>query len=147
LSDVNSEDRTEGARRGPAPVAQPSHETAPSAPLRIIVVEDEMMIAMLLQDMLADLGHTVVGIATRLEQALDLARTADADLAILDVNLNGVDSFAVAQVLAERGLPFFFATGYGALGLEAPFQNALTLKKPFEIKDLSQTLQRLRAQS
>jgi DNA-binding NtrC family response regulator len=110
---------------------------------RVIIVDDEMMITMLLEEMLVTLGHTVVGIAGRLDSALDLARSAEADIAILDVNLNGEVSFPVAKVLAERGLPFMFATGYGALGLEAPFQNAVTLKKPFELKDLSQALERL----
>jgi DNA-binding response OmpR family regulator len=115
--------------------------------LRVIIIEDEMMIAMLLEDMLADLGHVVVGIATRVDAAIGLARTADADLAILDVNLNGEASFPVAQALADRGLPFFFATGYGAMGLEDPFQDVPTLKKPFELKDLSHTLERVTAQS
>jgi DNA-binding response OmpR family regulator len=110
---------------------------------RVIVVEDEMMIAMLLEDMLTDLGHTVVGVAGRLDSALALARETDADMAILDVNLSGEVSFPVAKVLTERGLPFMFATGYGVLGLEPPFQNTLTLKKPFELKDLSQALQQL----
>ena len=110
---------------------------------RVIVVEDEMMIAMLLEDMLTDLGHTVVGMAGRLDTALDLARETDADMAILDVNLSGETSFPVAQVLTDRGLPFMFATGYGALGLEAPFKDTLTLKKPFELKDLSNALDQL----
>ena len=119
--------------------------TLPSSGRRVIVVEDEMMIAMLLEDMLADLGHTVIGTAGRLDSALDLARTAEADLAILDVNLSGEASFPVAKVLSERGLPFMFATGYGALGIEAPYQNALTLKKPFELSDLAKALDRLAA--
>ena len=112
---------------------------------RILVVEDEMMIAMLLEDMLADLGHTVVGVAGRLDSALDMARSTDADMAILDVNLSGEASFPVAHVLAERGLPFMFATGYGVLGLEAPFQHTLTLKKPFELNDLSRALDQMKA--
>jgi CheY-like chemotaxis protein len=111
--------------------------------LKVIIVEDEMMIALLLEDMLADLGHTVVGVATRLEAALNLAQTAEADLAILDVNLNGEASYPVARVLGERGVPFFFATGYGSMGLEAPFQNSPTLRKPFELNDLSLALKRL----
>ena len=122
-----------------------SPDTIAACGRRVIVVEDEMMIAMLLEDMLTDLGHTVVGVAGRLDSALDLAREADADMAILDVNLSGEASFPVAKVLAERGLPFMFATGYGALGLEAPFQHILTLKKPFELKDLSRALEQLQA--
>jgi len=112
---------------------------------RIMVVEDEMMIALLLEDMLTDLGHTVVGVAGRLDSAIELARLTDAELAILDVNLSGEASFPVAKVLTERGVPFMFATGYGVLGLEAPFQNTLTLKKPFELNDLSRALEKLQA--
>jgi DNA-binding response OmpR family regulator len=112
---------------------------------RVLVVEDEAMIAMMLEDMLADLGHTVVAIAGRLDTALDIARETDADFAILDVNLSGQSSFPVAQVLIERGLPFVFATGYGGLGVEAPFRNAPTLQKPFELRDLCQALDRISA--
>jgi DNA-binding response OmpR family regulator len=115
--------------------------------LKVIVVEDEMMIALLLEDMLSDLGHTVVGVATRLEAALSLAETVEADLAILDVNLNGEASFPVARALGGRGVPFLFATGYGSTGLEAPFQNSPTLRKPFELNDLSLALKRMAAQS
>ena len=110
---------------------------------RVIVIEDEMMIAMLLKDMLADLGHSVIAVAGQLDSALRLARDTDADLAILDVNLGGEESFPVAQVLTERGLPFLFATGYGSPDLAEPFQNAITLNKPFEMNDLSQALHRL----
>lgn len=104
--------------------------------LRVLVVEDEMMIALMLEDMLLDLGHDVVGLAMRLPQALALARSAEIDLAILDVNLDGRMSFPVAAVLAERGVPFFFASGYGPDGVEPPFEDRLTIRKPFEAKDL-----------
>lgn len=113
--------------------------------LKIIVVEDEMIIALMLQDMLAELGHSVVGVAGRLDSALGLAREADADLAILDVNLGGEDSLPVAQVLTDRGMPFLFATGYGSPAHGPPFKNAITLNKPFEMNDLSQALHRLGA--
>ncbi len=102
------------------------------------------MIAMMLESMLEDLGHKVVAVAGRLDNALELAREADADLAILDVNLKGEASFPVAQVLTERGVPFLFATGNGSAGLAAPFQNAPALRKPFELRDLSEALDRLK---
>lgn len=110
---------------------------------RVLVIEDEMMIAMLLEDMLADLGHQVVGVAGRLDVALELARDADADLAILDVDLGGESSFPVAEVLTSRGLPFLFATGYGSGGVMQPFINTPTLTKPFEMNDLSRALAKL----
>ena len=130
-------DRTDaGVQPGAATSNEPSR-------LRVMVVEDEMMIALLLEDMLADLGHTVIGVATRLDAALSLAETVDADLAILDVNLNGEASYPVAEVLNRRGVPFLFATGYGSTGLETPFQTSPTLRKPFELKDLSEALERV----
>ena len=124
-------------------MAMTSSVQAPLPGRRVLVVEDEMMIALLLEDMLADLGHTVIAVAPRLDIALQYARDSDADLAILDVNLGGEPSFPVAHLLTERRLPFMFATGYGSPGLVAPFKDAVTLKKPFEMEDLSQALERL----
>ena len=76
-----------------------------TTPRRVLVVEDEVMIAMLLEDMLADLGHEVVGPATRLEDGLELASSAEFDLAVLDVNLKGVvfGCQAALRVMGERG--------------------------------------------
>ena len=106
---------------------------------RILVVEDEMMIAMLIEDMLLDLGHEVVGVAQSLSSALTMAeaKAGQYDLAILDINLAGEQSFPVARRLMEAGIPFMFATGYGAQGPEEPFAAVLTLKKPFRQEDLS----------
>lgn len=112
-----------------------------SAGLRVLVVEDEMMIALLIEDMLVDLGHEVVALAMRLPQALELANTADMHLAILDVNLDGRMSFPVADVLRNRGIPFFFATGYGSAGVEPEYrQRGIVMKKPFELKDLKRMI-------
>ena len=80
---------------------------------RVLVVEDELMIRMLLQDMLADLGYTLAGEAGRIDEALALAKQGEFDVAILDVNLNGQPISPVVEMLIERGLPFVFATGYG----------------------------------
>jgi CheY-like chemotaxis protein len=100
--------------------------------LRILVVEDEMTIALLLEDMLIEMGHEVRGLAMRLPQALDLARRLELDFAILDINLDGRSSFAVADVLSARDVPFIFASGYGAQGLEPPYQGHPVLPKPFD---------------
>jgi CheY-like chemotaxis protein len=108
--------------------------------LRVLVVEDEMMIALLIEDMLADLGHEVVDIGMRLPQALELAGSCEIDFAILDVNLNGLKSFPVADVLAERGVPFVFATGYGSAGLEAPHLDRTVIRKPFVSDDLARAI-------
>jgi len=108
---------------------------------RILLVEDELMIRMLLEDMLGELGYTVAAEAGRVEDALQAAQTADFDLAILDLNLNGEPVMPVAEALVARGLPFVFATGYGERGLPEPYRDRLTLKKPFQMDSLKRTLQ------
>ena len=113
---------------------------APTAALRILVVEDELMIRMLLEDMLGELGHTIAVAAARIDEALEAAKTADVDLAILDVNLNGEPISPVADALVARGVPFVFATGYGELGVPAPYRDRPTLKKPFQMEGLKQML-------
>jgi CheY-like chemotaxis protein len=108
---------------------------------RILVVEDELMIRMLLQDMLADLGHTLAGEAGRIDEAMALAKDGDFDVAILDVNLNGQPISPVVEVLIARGLPFVFATGYGQRGVPEPYRNTPTLQKPFQVDALAQAIE------
>jgi len=104
--------------------------------MRVLIVEDEMTIAFMVEDMLTDLGHVVVEIAMRLPEALEAARRIDVDFAILDVNLDGLRSFPVADVLAGRAIPFAFATGYGAAGIDEAHRGAPVLAKPFMVGDL-----------
>jgi CheY-like chemotaxis protein len=108
---------------------------------RVLVVEDELMIRMLLQDMLDDLGHTLAGEAGRIDEALTLASQAEFDVAILDVNLNGEAISPVVEVLVRRGLPFVFATGYGQRGVPEPYRRTLTLQKPFQAEALAQAIE------
>jgi len=108
---------------------------------RILVVEDELMIRMLLEDMLGELGYTVAAEAARIEEALEAAKNADFDIAILDVNLNGQPISPVADALVARGMPVVFATGYGERGLPEPYRDRPTLKKPFQMEGLKQMLQ------
>jgi len=108
---------------------------------RVLVVEDELMIRMLLQDMLADLGHTLAGEAGRIEEALALAKEGEFDVAILDVNLNGQPISPVVEILIKRGLPFVFATGYGQRGVPEPYRNTPTLQKPFQADALAQAIE------
>ncbi|HEY2048560.1 MAG TPA: response regulator [Caulobacteraceae bacterium] len=108
---------------------------------RVLVVEDEMMIAMLVEDMLADLGCSVVGPAHGLQAAMDLAEDAkDLDAALLDVNLAGQPVFAVADVLRAKNVPIIFCTGYGDAGLRDADRGAPVLQKPYRAKDLADTL-------
>jgi AcrR family transcriptional regulator len=108
--------------------------------LRILVVEDEMTVAMMADAMLTGLGHQVVGPAMRLEDALAPARSADFDVAMLDVNLGRDKSFPAADILRDRGIPFFFATGYGLEGIVPEYRDRLVLHKPFETADLERAL-------
>jgi PAS domain S-box-containing protein len=107
---------------------------------RILIVEDEMMVAMLLEDMLGELGYEVVGPALALDKALAMAREAVIDAAILDVNLNGRETYPVAHVLRERGIPFVFASGYGERAIAESFQGAPILSKPFQRNDLDRAV-------
>jgi CheY-like chemotaxis protein len=107
---------------------------------RVLVIEDEVIVGMLLEDMLGELGCEVAAVSTHIEEALQLARTLDIDLAILDVNLGGKQSFPVADVLKSRGVPFMFATGYGAQILKPPYSGTPTLQKPFQLDDLQRVL-------
>ncbi len=108
---------------------------------RVLVVEDELMIRLLLQDMLDDLGHTLAGEAGRIDEALTLARQGEFDVAILDVNLNGQPISPVVEVLVERGLPFVFATGYGQRGVPEAYRTTPTLQKPFQADALAQAIE------
>ena len=108
---------------------------------RVLVVEDELMIRMLLEDMLGELGYTVAAEAARIDEALEATKTAEFDLAILDVNLDGQPISPVVDALVARGTPFVFATGYGERGLPEPYRGRPTLKKPFQIEGLKQMLE------
>ena len=105
-------------------------------PLRVLIVEDEMTIALLLEEMVEDLGHEVAGLAMRLPQAMELAQSRPIDLAILDVNLDGHMSYPVAEVLEGRGVPYVFATGYGATGIDTRYRDGVIVKKPYAMDDI-----------
>jgi DNA-binding response OmpR family regulator len=118
---------------------------ATALPARILVVEDEYLIRMLLEDMVADLGHDVAAAVGTIAEARELASTADFQAAILDVNLDGEQIFPVADILAERGLPFAFITGYGEGSLPDAYRGRPALPKPFQIAQLESTLNGLLA--
>ena len=115
------------------------------AGLRVLVVEDEMMVSMLIEDMLTDLGCIVVGPAARLDEAITLAESEQIDCAVLDVNLGGQPIFPLADILRAKGAPFAFATGYGDAGLRDVDKGSLVLQKPFRETDLARILGELRA--
>jgi len=108
--------------------------------LRILVVEDEAAISLLLEDMLLDFGCEVIGPAARLSAALEAVAREKIDLAILDVNVAGEPIYPVAEALAERSVPFVFSTGYGSAGIRDAFRDRPVLQKPFAQHDLKQKL-------
>lgn len=110
------------------------------AGLRVLIVEDESLVTMLIEDTLADIGCVVADVASKLEEAIEKASSLDFDIAILDVNLNGDQTYPIAEELARRGIPLVFATGYGAAGLPEQFRAAPILAKPFQQSDLERAL-------
>jgi CheY-like chemotaxis protein len=108
---------------------------------RILIVEDEMLIGMLLEDMLVDIGHDVAAVVPRLKEALAAVQCETFDLAILDVHLHGESAFPVADALIAKGIPFVFATGYGERGLPETYRGRPVLQKPFARTDLERILE------
>jgi CheY-like chemotaxis protein len=108
---------------------------------RVLVVEDEMMIRMLLEGMLDDLGHTVAGEAGEINEAMALAEQAEFDVALLDVNLNGRPITPVVEILVARGVPFVFASGYGKRGVPEAYRGSPTLQKPFQVEALAEAIE------
>ena len=107
----------------------------------VFLVEDEVMIRMMVTDMLEELGYSVAAEAGEIGEAMKLAQSAEFDLAILDVNVNGKVISPVADVLAARKRPFIFATGYGSSGLPAEYRDRPALQKPFQIETLARTIE------
>ena len=110
---------------------------------RILVVEDEMLVLIMIEDMLADLRCKSVSVAATVPQALALIDAQVFDAAMLDMNLKGNQSHAVADALAARGVPFIFATGYSAHDRSGAHLDRPVLKKPFRHEDLVEIFTRL----
>lgn len=110
---------------------------------RVMLLEDEAIIAFAVEDMLTDLGCIVIGPALRLDEALRLAATSDIDAAVLDVNINSERSYPVAETLERRGVPFLFATGYDLEGIEWRGAALEVIAKPYRRDQLEVALARL----
>ena len=115
-------------------------ENAAMSTGRVLVVEDEMIVAMFVEDVLADLGYETAGIVSRMEDGIARAADKDFDLAILDVHLNGKEVFPLADALTANKVPVIFATGYGARGLPDRYRGFPVLQKPFQPEDLAKVL-------
>lgn len=107
---------------------------------RILIVEDEPLIALMLTDMLAELGFKVVASVTQVADALTFLANEPVDIALLDVNIGAQKIDPVADLLAARSAPFIFTTGYGSAGIPADHADRPILQKPFHVDDLAAAL-------
>lgn len=108
---------------------------------KVLVLEDETLVSMMVEDMLMDLGCEIVGPFARLDQAVSAVNGGlQIDLALLDVNLGGERSFPVAELLAEKGVPFVFTTGYDESGMPDAWRSRPALRKPFMMHEMANAL-------
>jgi CheY-like chemotaxis protein len=114
---------------------------------QVLLVEDEAIIAMLMEDMLAEFSCDVLETVGELDAATAAAMTTRFDMAFVDVNLGGNPAYPVADILRARGIPFAFVTGYGSAGGAADYADVPVLQKPFRAQELEAIIERLRAQS
>ena len=109
---------------------------------RVLVIEDEMLILMMIEDMLADLGCDSVAVASKIGPAISLIQGQDFDTAMLDMNLDGIESYPIADALKAREVPFFFSTGNSLTNMKDGYRDQDVLKKPFTFEQLSNMLSR-----
>jgi len=109
---------------------------------RVLIVEDEPMIAMLLEDMLEEMGADVAGVASTLDEAQSAALGCDVELAVLDINLQGRMSYPAAQTLSDRGIPFIFVTGFARDAIPPTLGHVPVLRKPYCLADIAFGLMR-----
>ncbi|MGA7993832.1 MAG: response regulator [Bradyrhizobium sp.] len=111
---------------------------------RVLVVEDEMLVLIMIEDMLADLGCQSVTSAATVDKALTLINAQAFDVALLDMNLNGTDSHPVADALSARGVPFIYSTGNTGQSSKDGYSDRPVLKKPFKYEEMAGILARLK---
>ena len=108
---------------------------------KVLVLEDETLVSMMVEGMLMDLGCEIVGPFSRLDQALNAVKEGvEFDLALLDVNLGGERSFPLAEVLSEKNIPFVFTTGYDESGMPDQWRGRPSLRKPFMMNEMAVAL-------
>lgn len=109
---------------------------------RVLIVEDEILILMMIEDMLTDLGCESIAVASKVDQAITLAEGQVFDAAMLDINLNGIPSYPIADALTARRVPYFFSTGNGIKDMKEGYRDQDVLKKPFTFDQLSNMFSR-----
>jgi DNA-binding response OmpR family regulator len=133
-----SAERIDGAGQLTSPA-----DDKPLEGVRVLIVEDEFLLAVLLQEDLHELGCTTAGPFTNIESALDGAPHENFDIAILDINLNGKPVFPLADALIARGHPVILLTGYSVLDLPERFRACPRVAKPYDLAVLTRELVRL----
>jgi CheY-like chemotaxis protein len=126
--------------RGYPPAGRDRAEGKKMTSASILLVEDETLIRMMTAEMVEELGHRVVAQASKVSEGWILAKTAEFNLAILDINIGGYSVAPVAEIIEARGVPILFCTGYATTGLPAPFHDRQVLRKPFELLNLQQAI-------
>lgn len=107
---------------------------------RVLVVEDESLVAMMVEDCLIELGYEVAAVAATVDAALAALQGGGIDCAMLDVNLGGTPSFPIAEALEARGIPYMFVTGYDGTAIPPNFRARHGLQKPFRMRELQQAM-------
>jgi CheY-like chemotaxis protein len=135
-------ERIQVTRPGANGAGQPSPATGPSSSeqKRVLLVEDETLVAMMMGEMLIDLGYAVVGPMNDKESALAAAQQGGVDCAILDLNLDGFASYPIADELAARAIPFLFLTGYDKEAIDRRYASVPLLQKPVDEQSLRQSI-------
>ena len=128
--------------RGRSDASQQRHQVQmdKEQSMRVLIIEDEPVLALTLEDLLLDAGFVVVGIAGKLQKALDLIGSAKFDVAIIDANLGGTSASPAASALTAKGLPFIVVSGYSAEQLRPAFPNAVVMMKPYQPDQLIRAL-------
>lgn len=114
---------------------------------RVLFVEDEAIVSMLIEDMLLDLGIEVVGPVSKMDEALAQAQDAEVEAAVLDINIGGQLTYPVADILRERRIPVIFATGYGAAAVPERYRGTPTVHKPFDRQNFAAVIKAALADS
>ena len=111
---------------------------------KVLVLEDETLVSMMVEDMLADLACEVIGPFARLDQAIEAVQALGepVDVALLDVNLGKTQSFPLAEILRDKGVPFVFTTGYDDSGIPSEWRDRPALRKPFMLHHMKEALEK-----
>lgn len=108
---------------------------------RVLIVEDEALVVMMLEEMLGEMGCAVAGIAAHLGQATEMIASRPCDCVLLDINLGGQPAYQLARTLSERGTPFVFVTGYDRPDLPEELRGRPVLRKPFDFNSLREAIE------